>query len=139
MKIREISFKSKTWGVAPHPVHEGHFYTGYSDDCYPYRSEALARGLSTDPRENMAIGKNVIIEGDFKIVGMSRGRSAANLHGHFRGHEQVTYDLALGGGLDTIKALQDDDFQIVDGYISGVWTIAKKGANIFLQPAAEER
>jgi len=119
MKVERIA-GSKSWGLIPHPVHDGHFHTGWEHD----------RGASSD----MEVGTNAIITGHFHVGGCSRGRSAANALGHFKGHQTVTYMLSVDGIATLFRLLQDGTFPIVDGYIDGVWTFVKQGQNIFLKP-----
>lgn len=118
MKTQMIHLpKQKTWGVFGHTT-PGHFHTGFV-------------GFITD---DPVPGRNAIITGDFRIVGMSRGRSAANFRGFFRGHEEVGYELGMKGTYEIIEALQSDRMAIVDGFIAGRWTFAKQGCDIFLKP-----
>ena len=135
MQTRIINLpKQKTWGIVENPHHPGHFYTGYVGMWGDWQSRNRAPGK---PEDFMVPNKNAIITGDFKMVSMSRGRSAANFHGHFRGHEEVSYELGMKSTYDIVEALQYGRMQIVDGYISGTWSFAKQGCDIFLKPYTE--
>lgn len=60
---------------------------------------------------------------DLKLIGFSRGRSAANFD--FRNVETgVTYTMFMKDFMEYLK--QGD---VIDSTLSGVWTVAKRGAN----------
>jgi hypothetical protein len=126
MKTTLVPFKSKSWGIIPILNAEGHFFTGYVSQ-WDYGSDAKAK-------DRMEIGTNAIIEGDFQIDGMSRGRSAANFSGHFRDHPKVSYEFGMQGTTQLLFLIQAGTFPIVDGYIAGVWTFAKQGESVFMCP-----
>jgi hypothetical protein len=139
MIIEPIKFKSKSWGVIELPYAPGHYHTGYEREwplvgTWDEHHDATTKiGV---PVENMKIGENVIITGLFRLVGMSRGRSAANFSGHFRKHENVSYDFGMQGAMTLISYIQMGLFPVKDGFIDGRWTFAKQGNSIFLTPAA---
>ncbi len=130
MKIDKVK-GPKSWGVIALPDKPGHYHTGYVGQWANgnWRSSAGRK-----PEECMVIGENVVITHDFKIDSMSRGRSAANFSGHFRGHEEVSYEFGMQGTMQLIELLQSGAFWIVDGYIVGRWTFAKQGSSMFLKP-----
>jgi hypothetical protein len=121
IKLIEVP-KQKTWALHDSGDHLGHFATGFIG--YNHAAD--------DADEDL--GRNAIITGDFHIDGMSRGRSAANFNGHFRGHEEAGYQLGMAGMADLLLLIQSGTFRIVDGYISGRWTFAKQGQSVFLMP-----
>jgi hypothetical protein len=118
MKTRKIATKIK-WGIIPHPEVPGHFFTGY----VPFSDD-----------ERMEVGTNAIITHDFGIDCMKRGRSKANIIGHFRGHPEVPYSLSLSSTLDLLMLIQADIIRPVNGFLSGDWTFVKQGSDIFLAP-----
>lgn len=132
--------KQKTWGVVDHPFFPGHFYTGYDrmwehTDGVNYAAWHDLHHVQQDrPDQHMEAGRNVIITGDLAIDSMSRGRSAANFKGHFYGHSKVPYEFGMSGILDLLKLIQDGAIYPVKGYLSGRWTFAKQGSNMFLKP-----
>ena len=125
-----INKKQKAWGVVEHPRRPGHYHTGW-DGSFEYDWK---NPHTTRPKDHMTPCENVIITGDLKYNAMSRGHSAATFHATFRGHDDFEYELGMNGTLLVLQALQEGRLKIVDGYISGKWTIAKQGQTIFLMP-----
>lgn len=142
MQIEPITFRSKSWGIIETPFLPGHFHTGYEKEWGYGFDPAVLGGRSIwdlerqygRPNTLMQIGKNVIITGAFRIDGFSRGRSAANFHGHFKGHEKVAYDVSMDGTAELLDVIQDGKYPVNDGYIEGRYTFAKNGQSIFLKP-----
>jgi hypothetical protein len=134
MQVKIVTLpKQKSWGLIEYPGRPGEFYTGY-DSYWP--DHELNHTLGS-PKKSMQMGKNVVITGDFKVNSMSRGRSAATFSGTFRGSD-FEYDFGMQGMVELMQLIQSDKFGIVDGYISGVWTLAKQGTSIFLKPYVGE-
>lgn len=116
--------KQKTWDLLDDPANPGHFRTGYVG-CHGISDQGTA-------------GRNAIITGDFHIDGMSRGRSAANFNGHFRGHEAVGYQIGMSSLTELLLLMQSGWFPIRDGYIRGRWTFVKQGQSVVLLPLMDE-
>lgn len=133
MKIDLIDFPSKTWGIIPLPNIIDHFHTGYENEWNGAQRWDIFRQHGV-PKEKMQIGTNAIIHGLFHIDGYSRGRSAANFHGHFKDHDAVKYDLSMDGANSLWQYIQHGDFPLRDGYFYGQFTFVKNGQNIFLKP-----
>lgn len=118
VKIRRVTQKMK-WGIMPHESVAGHFHTGY----VPFADD-----------ERMEVGTNVIITGHLGIDAMKRGRSAANMIGHFMGHHEAKYVLSMSSVLDLLVGLQGELITVDHGYFVGEWTFVKQGSDIFLKP-----
>jgi hypothetical protein len=133
VKVELVPFKSKSWGVVPLPGNPDHFHTGYELEWNHRDRWDLNRSIG-EPKKNMLIGQNAIIDGEFRITGWSRGRSAANFQGHFRGHEGVSYELSMEGAAEVFRLLQDGTFPLDGGYMAGRFTFGKFGSSFFLRP-----
>lgn len=124
--IKDVPIKGAKWGIAPHNEYPEHFFTGYVNGRW-----------GRDAAE-MQLGRNVILEGGFVIERMSRGRSAANFHGHFLGHPEVSYEMGMKAVTDLLMQLQTGEMAVQDQAFYGLWTFAKQGCDIFLVPAKPE-
>ncbi len=133
MQVELAPFKSKTWGIVTLPGQPDHFHTGYEREWNGPNRWDLNRSIG-EPKANMQIGTNAIITGLFRIDNWSRGRSAANFHGHFKDHPNVSYEMSMDGTGDLWTLVQDGIFPLRDGYIEGRFTFSKNGQNIFIKP-----
>lgn len=124
--VKDVPIKGATWGIAPHNKHPDHYFTGY------------VNGRWGDDEAAMQHGRNVILEGGLVIDSMSRGRSAANFHAHFVGHEDVSYEMGMKAVTDLLMQLQAGQMIVQDGAFFGLWSFAKQGCDIFLVPAKPE-
>jgi hypothetical protein len=118
----------KTWGVIPHPKHEGHFHTGWEHE----RIGGWVDGYLLSSK--MEMGKNAIMTGDFCVDTFTRGRSATGVSGHFRDHKGVSYVISLDGIAKVFNMIQQGKFIVNDGYFSSRWTFIKQGQSIFITP-----
>lgn len=133
MQVELVPFKSKSWGIIALPGHSDHFHTGYEHEWNLSDRWELNKTVGT-PNANMQIGTNAIITGLFRIDNWSRGRSAANFHGHFRSRSGVSYAMSMDGVGLLWELVQNGKFPLKNGYIEGRFTFTKNGQNIFLKP-----